>query len=66
MSDTAPPNTAPDGLRRSSLALAMLCAWNGIEPGQEPPAWWHHPSDANRIAWERVAAAARAYIEGEQ
>jgi hypothetical protein len=55
----------PADISRSPLALAMLCAWNNIPEGQAPPAWWSHPNDQNRIAWERVAEAARKHIEGE-
>jgi len=51
---------------RSPLALAMLCAWNNIPEGQAPPEWWNHPSDQNRLAWERVAEAARKHIAGER
>jgi hypothetical protein len=50
---------------RSSLALAMLCAWNNIPPEKAPPEWFNHPSHESRVAWERVAQAARAFIEAE-
>jgi len=49
-------------IKRTDLALAMLCAWNNIRPDQAPPEWWNHPDDLNRIAWERVAEAARAHL----
>lgn len=44
----------------------MLCAWNNIPPDQAPPEWANHPNDQNRIAWERVAEAARKFIEEER
>lgn len=52
----------PSDLHRTGLALAMLRAWNNIPEGREPPEWFSHPSDQNRIAWERVAQAARDYL----
>lgn len=61
--DAAPaPQLSPT--RRSGLAVAMLRAWNNIPEGKEPPEWFNHPSDQNRVAWERVAQAARDYLDG--
>lgn len=48
--------------KRTSLAFLMLCAWNNVDPRQAPPEWWSHPSDANRLGWERVAAAALDWL----
>jgi hypothetical protein len=47
---------------RTSMAFLMLCAWNNVDPKDAPPDWWSHPSDANRLAWERVAKAALAWL----
>jgi len=62
----APTPAEAISIPRSSLALAMLCAWNNIPEGQAPPDWWSHPSDQNRMAWERVAEAARKHIAEEK
>lgn len=47
---------------RDPMALALLCAWNNIPVDKAPPGWAFHPSDRNFEAWERVAAAARAWL----
>jgi hypothetical protein len=48
---------------RTELAMRMLCAWNNLPIGSAPPEWFAHPSDQNRMAWERVAQAAADYLE---
>ena len=50
---------------RDELSLVMLCAFNNIKPEQAPPAWWFFPHHDSAQAWDRVAKAARAYIEKE-
>lgn len=51
---------------RDDLALAMICAWNGVTPEQAPPGFAFHTCDASRIAWDRVAAVAREFIDAER
>ncbi len=51
---------------RDELSLIMLCAFVGVDPKLAPPAWWFFANDANAKAWDRVAKAARAYIEADQ
>lgn len=50
---------------RDDLAMVMLCAFNGIEPHQAPPAWWFHPNHQSVKAWQRVADAAKKYLAEE-
>lgn len=46
-------------LRRDDLAMKLLCAFNGIEPGQAPPSWWYYANESMRSAWHRVADVVR-------
>lgn len=48
---------------RDEFGLVLLCAFNGIKPGQAPPGWYFHPNHSSAEAWKRVADAARAYLE---
>lgn len=48
---------------RCAQGIAAICAWNGIEPGQMPPAWGFYPNAATKAAWERVFAALAAMKE---
>lgn len=38
--------------------MAMLCAWNNVPIDKAPKGWWFFPSEADKKAWERIAAAA--------
>lgn len=40
---------------RDEASLRLLCAYNGVEPGDAPPGWWYYPNPAVRDAWRRVA-----------
>lgn len=48
---------------RDELALAMLCAFNGVTPAQAPNGWRYFPNAATKKAWGRVADAAREWFE---
>lgn len=47
----------------SPMALAMLCAWNNIPEGRNPPSWALFPGPSVD-AWNRVAEAALKFVAG--
>lgn len=50
-------------LPRDELSIILLCAFNGIDPSIAPEAWKYFPNKSTKAAWERVADAARKYLE---
>lgn len=49
--------TPPDP--RDETAMRLLCAFVGVDWRTAPPAWWHHPNESTKAAWQRVADEAR-------
>lgn len=49
-----------NGTERDTLALRLLCAFNGLDPRDSItpvlPSWWQFPNSEVRDAWRRVAA----------
>lgn len=50
---------------RDEISLVMFAAFNGVNVEKLPEAMRYFPNEATKKAWDRVAEAARAHIEGE-
>lgn len=75
---TGAPETTDDQLRavgftsaarqypRDEIAMRLLCAFNGVKPGQAPPGWWFYPNNASHEAWKRVADEAKVIFQEQK